>query len=250
MHIHIDDVAPEEISSGVFKRVLLKEEQSRPGGLSANHYTLTEGEVVFDDPMVEYQHYIIQGCGLYGRRLCHGETAIFVPAAQRWGEPRKHTIAHLGEGELRFISFLYRVPRPAFRWGKGRMRNLHEVHQSFAGDFFDTQIFTEEEHAVMGALRMHAIDVQTNPPGIDLPKHRNPEEIMYFLRGEGEALSQDIRHKVRAGSLIYTPEGESHGIYNTNDKIPLQYFVLEFIEHDKMWTEKGYIGKDWKPSWK
>ena len=91
-----------------------------------------------------------------------------------------------------------------------------------------------------GAYRMHALDVQTNPPRNDLPAHVNPEESMYFLRGTGEALSEGKRDKVGPGSLIYAPLDTEHGIFNTNDTYPLQYLVVEYIEHDKAWTERGY----------
>jgi len=60
MHVHIDDVEPVEIAPGVVERVLMKPEQSTPPGFGARHYTLTNGgTVVFDEPMTEWQHYII-----------------------------------------------------------------------------------------------------------------------------------------------------------------------------------------------
>lgn len=241
MHIRLSDVKGREISEGVTERILLKPDQTRPGGLSARHYVLTQGEVTFAEPEVEYQHYMVSGAGLFGRRLVHGDTAIFVPGSRRFGEPGRHSISHQGEGELRLISVTYRIPRPNFRWAKTRIKNLYEVPASL-GNIYAQQLFTEEEHAVMGALRMHAIDVQTNPPLNAMPLHKNPEEIMYFLRGTGEAVSGEERHKVGPGSLVYTPEGETHAIFNTSDRYPLQYFVLEFIEHDRMWTERGLQG--------
>jgi mannose-6-phosphate isomerase-like protein (cupin superfamily) len=109
------------------------------------------------------------------------------------------------------------------------------------------QLITEEEHALMGALRMHALDVQTHPPMMINPEHKNPEEIMYILRGEGRAVCGDDSYMVSPGSLVYSREGEKHGIYNTSEKLPLQYFVLEFIEHDKMWSERGYHEKSVNP---
>lgn len=71
---------------------------------------------------------------------------------------------------------------------------------------------------------------------------------LYFLRGTGEAWPGDKKYQVRPGSLIYAPEGVNHGVYNTNDKYPLQYLVFEFIDQDKMWTERGYQGKVSKAS--
>ena len=87
---------------------------------------------------------------------------------------------------------------------------------------------------------MHALGVQTNAPMNELGKHTNSEETMYFLRGEGEVLSEGQKSKVRPGSFVYTPLDVEHNIYNTSQSIPLQYFVLEYIEHDKAWAERGY----------
>jgi mannose-6-phosphate isomerase-like protein (cupin superfamily) len=240
MHINIKDVSGTEISPGVIKRELLKRNQTSPGGLAVHHYTLTKGEAEYGESNVEYQHYIVSGCGRMGGKFVHGDTAIFVPGNQRWGEVRKHRIAHAGEGELRIVTASYKTNRKNFRWAKTRSRNLYQTIPSIS-NIINQQLFTEEEHAVMGALRMHAIDVQTHPPLANNPEHKNPEEIMYILRGTGEAISGENRYNVQPGSLIYAKEGDDHGIYNTSDKLPLQYFVLEFIEHDKMWTEKGYI---------
>ena len=239
MHKNIKDVTSEEISSGVHKKELLSSAKSSPGGLSVNHYVLTKGEVVFDEPNVEYQHYIISGCSRRGGSYVHGETAIFVPANQRFDTPPRHRISHAGEGELRFITAAYKLPRPNFRWAKTRSRNLYHAPISIS-NIVNQQIFTEEEHAVMGALRMHAIDVQTHAPLAKNPEHKNPEEVMYVLRGTGIAITGEERYNVSPGSLIYSQEGEIHGMYNTSDKLPLQYFVLEFIKHDKMWTDRGY----------
>jgi mannose-6-phosphate isomerase-like protein (cupin superfamily) len=172
----------------------------------------------------------------------HSDTAIFVPNSRRFGEPEKHSFIHQGESELRILTTTCKIPRPNFRWAKTRIKNLHEVPITL-GNISVRQLFTEEEHAIMGALRMHAIDVQTNPPMNSLPEHRNPEEIMYFLRGTGEVLCGNEKYNVRPGSLVYIPEGTVHAIFNTSDKFPLQYFVIEFIEQDKMWTARGYQGE-------
>jgi quercetin dioxygenase-like cupin family protein len=92
---------------------------------------------------------------------------------------------------------------------------------------------------------MHAVDIQTNTPGITLRDHKNPEEIMYFLRGKGAGVAEGVEHEVRAGSFLYTPEGDIHGIRRVDET--LQYVVIEFVHHDKMWTERAY-SKDWKMS--
>ena len=62
MHINIKDVEGTEIAPGVIERILLKPDDSKPGGLGAKHYTLTKGgEVFFNDYLTEYQHYILFG---------------------------------------------------------------------------------------------------------------------------------------------------------------------------------------------
>jgi len=238
MHINIEEVEGKEISPGVIEKKLLSRDQSSPGGLAVHHYVLSSGELVFGEENTEYQHYIISGCGRMGGRLVHGETAIFVPGAQRWGKVRKHSIAHTGEGELRIITASYKTGRQNFRWAKTRVKNLYETTANIS-NIVNQQLITEEEHAVMGALRMHALDVQTHAPLANNPAHINPEEIMYVLRGTGEAVTGNSRYEVKPGSLVYAKEGETHGIYNTSPTYPLQYFVLEFIEHDRAWTEKG-----------
>jgi mannose-6-phosphate isomerase-like protein (cupin superfamily) len=240
MHINIQEVEGKQISSGVIERELLSRNQTTPGGLAVHHYVLSSGEINFGESNVEYQHYIISGCGRMGGKLVHGETAIFVPGNQRWGSPNQHKIAHAGEGELRIITASYKNPRTNFRWAKTRSRNLYQTTPSIS-NIINQQLFTEEEHAIMGALRMHAIDIQTHPPLSNNPEHKNPEEVMYILRGTGEAISGNNRYQVRPGSLIYAKEGDTHGIYNTSKDLPLQYFVLEFIEHDKSWTERGHL---------
>ena len=239
MHVNIRDVKGVEVAPGVIERVLLHREQSTPGGLEVKHHILAEGEIVFDEQKVEYQHYIVSGCARMGGRFIHGETTLFVPGNSRFGEKHRHTITHAGENELRVVTASYKLPRFNFRWAKTRSRNLYQAPMNLS-NIVNQQLITEEEHAVMGALRMHALDVQTHPPLMVNPEHKNPEEIMYILRGEGRAVCDKDSYMVSPGSLVYSREGDVHGIYNTSDKLPLQYFVLEFIEHDKMWTERGY----------
>jgi len=98
----------------------------------------------------------------------------------------------------------------------------------------------------MGALRMHGVDIQTNTAGVSLPDHRNPEEVMYVLRGRGVAFSDGESHGIDPGSMVYTPEGAVHGVRSVEET--LQYLVVEFVDHPGMWLERGYA-EDWKPSW-
>jgi len=238
MHLNISDVKGEQAEEGVHERLLLKPDDTKHHNLIVKHLTVKPGSVVhFKDQNVEYQHYVVSGCAMwsYGNRYLHTDTAIFVP-----GTRGIHSMTAAGESDLHLLTHIYKVPRKPFRWAKARAFHLYQSQYVNTGITTAWQLITEEQHAVMGAYRMHALDVQLTPPNCALPSHKNPEETMYFLRGEGEALSEDIRHKVRPGSFIYTPVDANHGIYNTHTSIPLEYLVIEFIEHDKAWTERGY----------
>ena len=245
MHMNVEDAPAREIAPGVIERTLIASVESELGGPTVKHYVLSEGgRAEFGAPLTEYQHYIIQGCAAQNHpdgTLLNQDTAWFVPCNAPWvGEPaRRHGICHAGEGEVRVLTISYGVDRPAFRWAKSRTRNLHMVPQPHSGRRMVgyVQIFTEEDHAVMGALRMHGLDVQTNPLGVSHPDHRNPEEVLYVLRGKGVAYSDGESHKVGPGSLVYTPEGAIHGIRIVEE--PIQYIVVEFIDHPKMWAERG-----------
>lgn len=262
MHINVNDIPGKEIAPGVIERVLMTKEQGDDEGMcSAHHYTLCDGgALVIENPMTEYQHYIITGRTEQGT----ADTTYFSPAGTH--DPvnqakglRTQRFTHVGEGETRIFTVAYQVTRPAFRWAKSRSRHLLQVPTSpHKTNIQATQIFTEEEHAIMGALKMHALDIQTHPPfqhkgGFDeegkLRGHRNPAEIMFFLRGTGKAMAENVVYDVRPGSYLYTREGTLHGIWNPTDDI-LEYICLELIEHDKTWTERGYQGETNRSAWK
>ncbi len=237
MHRHIDDVRPVEVSKGVFERVLLGPDDTKHHNLVVKHFTIGPGgKVSFTHENAEYQHYVISGCAEWGGMYAHSETAIFVP-----GNKVPTTMGQAGETELRLITHIYKAPKPYFRWAKVRAFHLYQAqYTTLRPSVIGQQLITEEQHAISGAYRMHALDVQTNAPLNELPVHTNPEETMYFLRGEGEVLSEGVRKKVRPGSFVYTPVDVEHAIYNMHPTLPLQYFVLEYIEQDKAWTERGY----------
>ena len=261
MHVNVEDIPGREIAPGVIERVLMKKEEGDPDGMvSAHHYTLTDGgTLVLEKHMTEFQHYIVSG----RTTSASADTAIFSPAGhhdpvkQAKGlRPQKFT--HAGEGETVIFTVAIQVPRPAFRWAKSRSRHLYKSPWVGRGDIVSTQIFTEEEHAIMGTLRFHAIDVQTHPPkqhkgtvdeGGNLVGHRNPAEIMFFLRGTGKAMANEVIYDVKPGSFLYSLEGWDHGIWNTTDDI-LDYVCLEMIEHDKSWTERGYQGETNPAPWR
>jgi mannose-6-phosphate isomerase-like protein (cupin superfamily) len=226
--INIEDVSGETITKGVIKRVLLTPENTGrgpSGELTVTHYIIVDGSTLtLDKPKVEYQDFIISGSALFGGSYVHANTTIFVPT------DREHSYTQAGESELRIISTTYSTPKPSHRWAK--------VRSGILGDSKDKQLMTEEYHALIGAQRFHALDIQT----YEKEEHTNPEETAYFLRGKGEVLIGDIWHEVRPGSLVYSEEGETHAIKNTNEKgYPFQYYVMEYTEQEKMWSQRSYL---------
>jgi len=266
MYIHIDDASVREIAPGVIERLLMDQNNQIRPGLGVRHYTLTNGgTVVFEEQMTEWQHYIISGCAVSGRRLVYQDTAVFKAAGSHGPGPsqrlglNRHSFTNVGEGEVRILTFSHKVPRPAFRWAKSRNKNLFEVpspHQDYEGY---TQPFTEEEHAIMGALRFHGVDIQTHSKGVMHGGRIDPEtgkwigsrhnsECLYFLRGTGEAMEEGNIHPVSPGAFLFSRDFKPHGIWNTTDNI-LQYLVMELVEHDKCWTGRLYQGGTSPPEW-
>ncbi|TFH16055.1 cupin domain-containing protein [Candidatus Bathyarchaeota archaeon] len=238
MHINIADIKAVELSPGVLERILLQPEESESGNLTVKHHVIKHGNLIFTEEGAEFQHYIISGSALMRGIILHGDTGIFVPNTSRFGESHKHMFTHMGEGELRILTVIYKTPRANFRWAKTRIKNLNQTEGSYSG-MYAQQIFTEEEHALMGSMRMHSLDVQTHAPGVLLPIHKNPEEFAYILRGAGEILSGDKWIKVKPGSLVYTREGVQHAVKNSSGEHPLQYIAFEFTKQDESWTEMG-----------
>lgn len=225
--VNIDDVEADEVSPGVFERVLLTPENTGrgpPGELTIRHYVIEPGSTLtLGRPGVEYQDFIINGTLRFGRRFLHGNTTIFVPS------DREHTYRNMGEGEARVISHTYTVPEPSHRWCKTRVSQLTYPMGA-------EQLMTEEYHALTGAKRFHALDIQD----FDIDEHTNPEETAYFMRGTGRMLSGDEWHDFRPGTLVYTEEGAKHAIRCDH---PAQYFVIEYVEQDRMWSQRGYSGR-------
>ena len=225
--INIEEVPAEKVAPGVIERVLFVPKQmgrGPPGELTVTHYILTNGGVLtLNEPDTEIQDYIISGTALFGKRYIHANTTIFAPTSS------PHTYSQAGESELRIISHAYHVPNPSHRWCKTRLAQLTEPYEQ--------QLITEEFHALFGAHRFHALDVQT----WEREEHMNPMETAYFMRGTGEMRAGDKWYKVRPGSLVYVEESEVHAIRNTSEKgVPLHYFVMEYTEQDRMWSERGY----------
>jgi mannose-6-phosphate isomerase-like protein (cupin superfamily) len=224
--VNIKDIVGKELNGPVTERVLLKPEDTGkgpPGKLEVRHYVLKKGGVIeLSNDGVERQDFIISGSVFFRNRYIHGNTTIFSPSGS------KVKYHNDGETEARIISTVYSVPRPSHRWAKTRVSTLTEDYEE--------QLMTEEFHALTGAHRFHAIDIQT----WDREPHTNPEETAYILRGKGVMRVDDQEYSVEAGSLVYAPEGAIHGIKNTGPVNTLQYYVMEYTEQDKMWSQRMF----------
>ena len=222
--VNVKDVKVRDIAKGVTERILLKPENNGngpPGDLEVKHYVLEKGGVLeLTNNGAERQDYIICGSVFFSNKYIHGNTTVFSPSFA------KVKYIHSGETEARIISTTYTVPHPTHRWAKTRVSTLTEDYEE--------QLMTEEFHALTGAHRFHAIDIQT----FDRTPHTNPEETAYVLRGKGIMSVDDQEYEVESGSLVYAPEGAVHGVRNTGPANTLQYYVMEFAEQDKMWSQR------------
>ncbi|MDN5321988.1 MAG: hypothetical protein PWQ67_442 [Clostridia bacterium] len=111
---------------------------------------------------------------------------------KRAGELKKEVIQGLkgGKGELELVHFL-EVDKNEFN-GKGRL---------------------------FGKITLKPGD------SIGFHKHEGDAETYYILSGEGIVDDNGTKTKVKAGDLIYTPNGESHSIENTGD-VDLEFIAL------------------------
>ena len=241
MYVLISDVNPVETVQGVSSRTLLEPSKSKPEGVSVTHITLQPGsEMVFNKPMTEYLHYVINGCigfgGLDGD-LLPSNTAIFIPCVKSEKDSctSKHVIAQTGESETRILTVECKVSKPAFSWAKRLDRNLYHVPQHHSGLQItgQTKVLREEELMLMGSSRIHSVKVQSQAVGTTIPPYNGPEEIMYQLSSMGKLTYGAETVKTRPGYFVYTPKGELRGINNVHDKFPLQYVLIELAEHDQ-----------------
>lgn len=66
-----------------------------------------------------------------------------------------------------------------------------------------------------------AMGVNETQVGSMVPKHKHDteEEVMYFLQGKGQFITDDEVIELRPGICIYNPPGSYHSIVNTGDEI-------------------------------
>ena len=70
-----------------------------------------------------------------------------------------------------------------------------------------------------------AMGVNETEVGSMVPEHRHEkeEEVMFFLQGKGQFITDKETIELKPGICIYNPPGESHKIVNTGDE------VLKFV---------------------
>ena len=95
----------------------------------------------------------------------------------------------------------------------------------FGGNGFvkSKPLLATEEFLGKGRLFAHNII----PPGSSLGfhKHEGDFETYYILCGEGTVNDNGVLKPVKAGDLVYTAPGESHGMENTGTE-DLEYIAL------------------------
>ncbi len=74
-------------------------------------------------------------------------------------------------------------------------------------------LLTAEEFCGKGRLFAHNVILPGSSIGFH--QHHGDFETYYVLKGEGMINDNGVKSPVRAGDVIYTKNGESHGLENT-----------------------------------
>ncbi|MFZ7104205.1 MAG: cupin domain-containing protein [Peptococcaceae bacterium] len=69
-----------------------------------------------------------------------------------------------------------------------------------------------------GKGRLFAKNVLKPGCSIGFHKHEGDSETYYILSGEGEIDDNGTKQHIKAGDVIYTPDGESHSLENTGNE--------------------------------
>ena len=69
-----------------------------------------------------------------------------------------------------------------------------------------------------------AVGFNETPPGGQVPphKHDKEEEVMFFIGGKGQFITDHEVIELRDGICVYNPPGDTHSIVNTGDE-PLKF---------------------------
>lgn len=70
-----------------------------------------------------------------------------------------------------------------------------------------------------------AMGVNETHVGGEVPRHKHEteEEVMYFIQGKGQFITDDEVIELKPGICVYNPPGSFHSIKNTGDE------VLKFV---------------------
>jgi mannose-6-phosphate isomerase-like protein (cupin superfamily) len=91
------------------------------------------------------------------------------------------------------------------------------------GEIHSTSLLAKEQFLGKGRLFAH----NKVKPGSSLGRHQHNGdfEVFYILRGEGIVDDNGSKSPIKAGDVIVTSNGESHGIENTG-RVDLEYIAL------------------------
>ncbi len=230
MHVHLDEVKTHRLSNGVVERCLLPRDKSASGMVEVKHYCLTpEGELEIPaDPTLEFAYYVTQGRGLMqGNRTATRGRILYSDMAV-WAAGGGFVLSNSGEAEMRVLIISTKVKGAHYTFARTRMNHFQRAEPWFLAGYIARPFFKEEDMAIAGSLRCHGLDVEALAPGYEASPHEDPEEVLYVLRGEGEILSEGVRKPVKPGTMVYSPAGTPHGIWNTSQVDEMQYMVIEF----------------------
>ena len=74
----------------------------------------------------------------------------------------------------------------------------------------------------------------TMEPGGGMPRHTNTvEHEQYVLRGEATVTIGDESHRVKAGDVLFIPEGAIHSYQNTGEE-PFEFLCIVPNKEDKI----------------
>jgi len=235
MHVFPDKVSEKKVQKNTYAKTLLSRDESDSKKVAVEHLRIEEdGEYLVEKKKrMEYVVYVISGRGLWqwdgdNREATRGRILYTDTAA--WDAEGGFLLSNSGEGDLRVLLISTTVKTDHYEFARTRMGHLQTAEESFLAGYIARQFFEEEEMVIAGSLRCHGLDVETLAPEYEASLHRDPEEVLYVLRGEGEIESGGERKKVKPGTLVYTPAGVLHGIWNTSRTDNMQYMVIEFID--------------------
>lgn len=82
-------------------------------------------------------------------------------------------------------------------------------------------------------------DVSSYAPGayVELHRHRETEELFFFISGEGKARVGEEISLVKPGTLLWVPPGVGHAIVNTGTE-PLTFIIVAHTRDEDPWEKR------------